>query len=109
TLTDNKRWHKGGVGRLGKSPKYAQMGHYPPARHGPPLCSRRSAVGPGVAVCSPRVGGAVPVQSGWGAWPPWSAERAETGRRSHVRGGGEGTRSAPARGAPTPCTATPSR
>jgi hypothetical protein len=30
TLTDNKRWHKGGVGRLGKSPKYAQMGNDPP-------------------------------------------------------------------------------
>ena len=32
TLTDNKRWHKGGVGRLGKSPKYAQMGTRPPGR-----------------------------------------------------------------------------
>ena len=28
-LTDNKGWHKGGVGRLGKSPKYAQMGAGP--------------------------------------------------------------------------------
>ena len=56
-----------------------------------------------------RVQEAVPVQDVGEAWLPRNAWKEEAWRRPHVLIVGSGTRSDPARGARTPCTATPSR